>query len=214
MALPFTREQFFEVFIRYNEGLWPAQFALYAVALAALALVLARHRHAGRTASAVLALLWAWMAVAYHWAYFREVNPAATVFSAAFLLAAALFAWHGVVRSKLQFAWALDARSAAGLLLVAYGLVFYPALAWLLGHRYPAMPTFGLPCPTTLFTLGLLTLMRPPYPRSVFIVPLAWVLVGVQAVFLFGLYEDIGLLAAGAAGAWLLFQRKTSWSPA
>ncbi|OGA60781.1 MAG: hypothetical protein A3G81_23670 [Betaproteobacteria bacterium RIFCSPLOWO2_12_FULL_65_14] len=214
MALPFSREQFFEVFTRYNDAVWPAQFLLYAAALSALALVLARQRHAGRAASALLALLWAWMAVVYHLVYFREVNPAATLFGAAFLLAAALFAWHGVVRGKLQFAWALDTRSAAGLLLVAYGLVFYPALAWLLGHRYPAMPTFGLPCPTTLFTLGLLTLMRPPYPRSVFIVPLAWVLVGVQAVFLFGLYEDIGLLAAGAAGAWLLFQRKTSWSHA
>jgi hypothetical protein len=214
VALPFTREQFFEVFTRYNDAVWPAQFLLYAVALAALGLVLARQRHAGRAVSAVLALLWAWMAVVYHLVYFREVNPAATLFGAAFLLAAALFAWHGVVRGKLEFAWARDARSAAGLLLIAYGLAIYPALAWLLGHRYPAMPTFGLPCPTTLFTLGLLTLLRPPYPRSVFIVPLAWVLVGAHAVFLFGLYEDIGLLAAGAAGAWLLFQRKTSWSPA
>lgn len=211
MALPFSREQFFEVFARYNDAVWPAQFVLYAAALAALGLVLARQRHAGRAVSAVLALLWAWMAVMYHLVYFRQVNPAATLFGAAFLLAAVLFAWQGVVRGKLGFAWALDARSAAGLLLVAYGLAFYPALAWLLGHRYPAMPTFGLPCPTTIFTLGLLTLMRPPYPRAVFIVPLAWVLVGAQAVFLFGLYEDIGLLAAGAAGAWRLFRMPITW---
>ncbi len=214
MAPPFTREQFFEVFIRYNEALWPAQFALYAVALAALALVLARHRLAGRTASVVLALLWAWMGIAYHFGYFREVNPAATFFGAIFLVGAALFAWQGVVHQRLQFMWQLNPRSAAGLLLIAYALVFYPALAWLLGHRYPAMPTFGLPCPTTIFTLGLLTLVRPRYPRSVFLVPLAWVLVGSQAAFLFGLYEDIGLLAAGAAGAWLLFQPKRSWSAA
>lgn len=214
MAPPFSREQFFEVFTRYNDAVFPAQFVLYALALVALGLVLARQRHAGRAASAVLALLWAWMALVYHLVYFREVNAAATLFGAAFLLAAVLFAWQGLVRGKLHFASALDARSAAGLLLVAYGLALYPALAWLLGHRYPAMPTFGLPCPTTIFTLGLLTLLRPPYPRSVFIVPLAWVLVGVQAVFLFGLYEDLGLLAAGAAGAWLLFHSKTSWSPA
>lgn len=211
MTPPFSREQFFEVFVRYNEALWPAQFALYAAAIAALALVLARHRHAGRTASTVLALLWAWMGAVYHLLYFRELNPAATLFGAAFLAAAALFAWHGVARSRLQFTWQLNARSAAGLLLIAYALVIYPALAWLLGHRYPAMPTFGLPCPTTIFTLGLLTLVRPPYPRSVFIVPLAWVLIGTQAALLFGVYEDVGLIAAGAAGAWLVLAGRLSW---
>ena len=210
MTLPFSREQFFEVFSRYNDAVWPAPLLLYAAALAALLFVLARRPNAGRVASAVLALLWAWGAV-YHLVYFREVNPAATLFGVAFLYAAALFAWHGVVRRRLQFTWQLNARSAAGLLLVAYGLAFYPALAWLLGHRYPAMPTFGLPCPTTIFTLGVLTLARRPCPRSVFIVPLAWVLIGTQAALLFGVYEDLGLLVAGAAGAWFLLGSKMSW---
>lgn len=207
---PFTREQFFEVFSRYNEGVWPAQLVLYGAALAALALVLARRPSAGRLASSLLTLLWAWGAL-YHLVYFREVNPAATLFGAAFLVAAALFAWHGVARRRLQFAWELNARSAAGLLLVAYALALYPALAWLLGHRYSAMPTFGAPCPATIYTLGMLMLLRPPYPRAVFVVPLLWVLVGAQAAFLFGVYEDIGLLVAGAAGAWLLFGRKMAW---
>jgi hypothetical protein len=154
------------------------------------------------------------MGAVYHFAYFREVNPAATLFGAAFLLAAALFAWQGLVQGRLAFECNRDARSAAGLLIVAYGLAFYPALAWLLGHGYPAMPTFGLPCPTTIFTLGMLTLARRPFPRPVFLVPLAWVIVGAQAVLLFGLYEDLGLLVAGAAGAWRLIRGATSWSHA
>ena len=33
--LPFTREQFFTVFSDYNEAVWPAQAALYIVALVA-----------------------------------------------------------------------------------------------------------------------------------------------------------------------------------
>lgn len=28
------------------------------------------------------------------------------------------------------------------------------------------LPTFGLPCPTTLFTIGLLAFVVSPYPRS------------------------------------------------
>ena len=33
MNLPFTAEQFFDVFRRYNESVWPAQLALNAIAL-------------------------------------------------------------------------------------------------------------------------------------------------------------------------------------
>ena len=34
MNLPFTREEFFEVFARYNDAVWPAQVLLFAAALA------------------------------------------------------------------------------------------------------------------------------------------------------------------------------------
>jgi hypothetical protein len=36
--LPFTPQQFFEVFARYNAAVWPAQIGLNAVALACVAL--------------------------------------------------------------------------------------------------------------------------------------------------------------------------------
>jgi hypothetical protein len=68
------------------------------------------------------------------------------------------------------------------------------------------MPTFGLPCPTTLFTLGMLAFLKPPRPVAMFVVPLLWTLVGAQAALAFGVLEDFGLLVAGIAGLWLVFQ--------
>jgi len=41
LALPFSAAQFFEVFARYNRGVWPLQFALAAAALACIALLAA-----------------------------------------------------------------------------------------------------------------------------------------------------------------------------
>jgi hypothetical protein len=147
----------------------------------------------------------------YHLAYFRPVNPAAGLFGGAFLLAAAAFAWEGVVRQRLRFDPRTDAASAIATVLLAYALVMYPLVAILLGHGYPAMPTFGLPCPTTIFTLGILALLRPPYPGYVLAVPVLWTLVGVQGALLLGVYEDFGLIFAGAAGLWLGFHgRRTS----
>ena len=207
MTLPFTREQFFDAFTAYNEAVWPMQLALYALALAALALAFSRGRHSGRVISVVLALLWAWMGVVYHLGFFRPVNPAAVVFGALFLAGAAVFAWEGGVRGRLRF----QARSSLGYLLLGYALVAYPFLAVLFGHVYPATPTFGLPCPTTIFTIGMLALLRAPYPRHVFVVPVLWALIGLQAVFFLGVHEDLGLLAAAAAGAWLALQGRRTY---
>jgi Acetyltransferase (GNAT) domain/Family of unknown function (DUF6064) len=58
-------------------------------------------------------------------------------------------------------------------------------------------PTFGLPCPTAIFTLGLLLFSVKPVARWVFIDPLLWAAVGSLAAFQPGVIEDLGLLAAG-----------------
>ena len=39
------------------------------------------------------------------------------------------------------------------------------------GHRYPHMPTFGLPYPTVIFTLGLTLWLVRPFPRAMLVIP-------------------------------------------
>lgn len=84
----------------------------------------------------------------------------------------------------------------------------YPAWTYLSGHRYPAFPTFGLPCPTTLFTIGLLAFLVKPYPRSALVVPVLWCFVGSQAAFVFDVQADLGLIVAGVVGLILIMQSK------
>ena len=208
MQLPFTTEEFFGVFREYNEALWPAQVLLVGLALAAIVLVLRPRRWSGICISAILAILWTWLAVAYHLAFFARINPLAYVFSGISLAGALTFLWQGVIQRRLRFAWVGGGRVFVGAVLVVFALVFYPIWSWYGGHPYPYMPTFGLPCPTTLFTIGLLAFLVPPYPRSPFIVPILWGLVGAQAAFLLGVYQDIGLMVAAAVGTVLLLQSK------
>ena len=82
MDVPFTVDQFFDVFARYNNGVWPAQWLLNALAVVVVALVVQGRPSHGRWISSALALLWGWMAVAYHFAYFTGINPAAWAFGA------------------------------------------------------------------------------------------------------------------------------------
>ena len=198
MALPFTEEAFFEVMRAYNEGVRPAQYALTAVALACVALVTVRSPFASRLICGGLALLWTWAALAYHFSYFREINPAAPWFAGLFLAGACFIAWEGLAHGRLSFDRESPRRSM-GALLVLYALVGYPVLGALLGHRYPESPTFGMPCPTDIFTLGMLLFLRRPFARWVLAAPLAWAAIGSQAAVLFGVYEDLGLLVAAAA---------------
>lgn len=199
MNLPFTPEQFFAVFARYNEAVWPMQILLSAVALLCVGLLFRPSVWASRTSYLILSLLWGWMAIAYHFAFFSDINPAAWLFGAIFLLGSATFAWTGMARDGVSLRPVPGVRSVLGATLIVFALVVYPLVGHSLGHRYPSAPTFGLPCPTTIFTLGLLLFSVKPVARWVFVVPLSWAAVGSLAAFQLGVIEDLGLLAAGIA---------------
>lgn len=196
---PFSAAQFFEVFAAYNAAVWPLQPVLYAGAAVCVALAASRHFLAGRAISLFLASLWAWMGVAYHFAFFSDINPAAWLFGTLFIAAAAALAWHGVLHDRLRFDGDDRPRRTLGIVLAATALVGYPLASALAGHAYPATPTFGLPCPTTIFTLGMLQLAARPVPRTVQAIPLAWAFFASAAVFQLGVPEDLLMLAAAVA---------------
>ena len=204
MQLPFTVEEFFDVFREYNEALWPAQVFLLGLGIAAIAFVFRRSRFSGVWVSAILAFLWAWLALAYHLAFFTRINQLAYVFAGFSLAGALTLLWQGVVRQRLRFGWVGGGRAFIGGFLIVFALVLYPVWSWYAGHPYPYMPTFGLPCPTTIFTIGLFAFLVPPYPRSPLVVPVLWCFVGGQAAFLLGVHQDLGLVAAALAGLVLL----------
>lgn len=211
MNLPFTADQFFAVFHDYNLAVWPAQVFLVAAALIAAALSAVPLRWSGAVISAILALLWAWMAVAYHLAFFTAINPLAYAFSALSLAGALVFLWQGVIRRRIRFKVSGSVRGLTGIGLIMFALIIYPAWSILSGHAWPAMPTFGLPCPVTIFTIGILCLAVPPFPRSVLLVPVLWSAIGGQAAFLLGVTQDLALIVAGLIGIMLAMQPKDGY---
>jgi hypothetical protein len=197
MTIPFTLEQFLDVFSAYNRALWPAALALWLASLAAVVLVVRGTARTARPLALLLAAHWVWAGVAYHIAYFRAINPAAMLFGALFVIQGGVFAWWAFHSPPKAFQLHRDRWSLTGLALLTYSLV-YPALGLGLGLSYPQMPTFGVPCPTTLFTIGALLIARPVAPRALGIIPLAWTVVGGSAAFLFGVLADLALPVAGA----------------
>ena len=206
MSLPFSEGQFLDTMARYNEAVWPAQAVLLVLGILAVARAAWGGTAGARQSAAMLAVLWAWMAIGYHLAFFRAINPAATVFALAFVVQALLLA-RAAWRGGIELAPRADVPGVVGGALVALALVAYPVLALAAGHHYPVTPTFGLPCPTTILTIGLLVWGGPHVPRSLWIVPLVWTVVGGSGALLFGMREDLSLAVAGVAGAAMLVRQ-------
>jgi hypothetical protein len=156
----------------------------------------------------VLACFWAWMGIVYHLMFFRAINGAALGFGVLFIVQALLWLIFGVVRPKLSFRLQSNPYAIAGMVLIVFAMLIYPLLGALLGHGYPRSPSFGVaPCPTTIFSFGLLLCTTARVPKSVLIIPAIWSVIGFTAALTLGIREDIGLLVAGVVCVGMLLWR-------
>ena len=191
--LPFTREQFFEIFAAYNSANWPAAVLAYALALAALLAAWRGTSGSRRVAGMVLALMWAWVGLVYNGLYFSQINPIAPAFAAAFVIQAALFVIHLATGRGLEFGPRSRLRAIAGAIMTAYAMIAYPLIGLAVGERYPAMPLFGVaPCPLLIFTFGLM-LWAKCARWWLWIVPLSWSVIGGSAAILLSVPQDWAL---------------------
>ncbi len=199
MKLPFSLEQFLKVFEDYNSSIWPLQLFFYLLALLVIRVSLNKSRKSDKTISLILSFFWIWMGIVYHLIYFSSINKAALAFGIAFILQGGLFMYFGFLRNEISIRLNSSIYGITGSLLILFALVIYPLIGYFNGHIYPASPTFGVPCPTTIFTFGILLWTNSKIPFTLLIVPIIWSVIGSSAAFSLGIKEDIGLLISSVA---------------
>jgi|SRR6185436_10527194 len=207
MKTPFTVEQFLEVFKNYNEAVFPMQVVFYLLSAIGIYLTIKPASATGKVISGLLAFFWLWMGIVYHLIFFTVINKAAYLFGAVFILQGILFLTFGVFHSKLSFRFYPGKYGIAGIILILFALIIYPVLGYFFRHAYPSAPTFGLPCPTTIFTFGILLLSDKKCPVAILIIPFIWSVVGFTAAFNFGIVEDTGLIVSGLLAVTMLLMR-------
>lgn len=137
--------------------------------------------------------------------FFAAINPAAYLFAALFVGQGLAFLAYGAFRNRLDLAFRSNWRGVLGLIVIAYAAVIYEVLGFFAGHGWPRAPLFGVaPCPTTVFTFGVLMLTTQPIPFWLLVIPLAWAAIGSTAAMLLGVPEDLGMLVAAVVAAALL----------
>jgi hypothetical protein len=195
VGLPFTSDQFFGVFAEYNRSFWFVALAFWLASAAVLAGAWRNPRHFSGALMYLLAALWIWSAVAYHALLFTRINPAAWLFASLFTIEGVLL-FRAAARTRVESLSLTGPISLLGVALACYALA-YPLVSFGIGRQYAEIPTFGVPCPTAILTIGVLLTVRGGPPLSLAVIPAVWAFIGGSAALLFGVWTDYLLLAAG-----------------
>lgn len=197
MKIPFTTEEFLNIFERYNETVWPLQVIFFAMGLFAVLSIFRKGQYTNTIAFSFLAFIWIWMGVVYHLVFFSHINKAANIFGVLFIIQGFLFLYFGVYKQMISLEARPDVSRALGIIILLYALILYHAAGLFLGHVYPSAPTFGVPCPTAIFTFGILLFSQYRVPWYMVIIPLLWSVIGLSAAITLSMPEDFGLVVAG-----------------
>ncbi len=203
--LPYTAEVLYSVLEQYNRAIWPAQIVATGLGLAAVVSVLRPFPGSGRLIAAALAAAWAWIGVAYHLMHMAAIDFAAPALGVLFVIQGALLAWTGALRGRLAWRFRADAFGWTGIGLVVLAMAAYPLIAWLAGHGWPRAPMVGVaPCPTAIFTIGILLLVDGRTPLHLVAIPVLGALYCGATAWLLNLPEDLAVPLAGVGGLGLI----------
>jgi hypothetical protein len=213
MKIPFTTEQFFEIIEKYNLAVFPAQLIVILLGILSVILLHSNKELKNKLIGGFLGILWIWIGIAYHFAFFTEINKAAFVFGGLFVLQGLFFLRETFYRKKLEFEFSGKTMEFVAYFFLIFGIVIYPILLFLLENSLETTITLGLPCPSTILTFGFLMLTSSKLSKYLLIIPALWTIVGTSAAINFGVYPDYLMpISALIAIIYLIVRKKEELS--
>jgi len=181
----FSQTTYYRQFELYNQAIWPLHCVAILFALMIFYALWKNPVWAGRGVALLFVVSWVWVALAFLYQRYYQINVVADWYAFGFILQAGLIAWYGVIKNRftLSVESRLGVKIGSGLLFVA--LVFYPFITVISGRSWMQFEMFALaPDPTVLATLAILLF----YKASIvlYAIPIIWILL--SAMTLFGMY--------------------------
>ncbi|MFO8146039.1 MAG: DUF6064 family protein [Gillisia sp.] len=207
METPFTTEQFFEVFEKYNSAVFPFQLIILALGFASVFLIPWKKNLKNSLIAGFLGLLWLWIGIVYHTAFFTAINKAAYAFGGLFIIQG-IFFFIELFRKKLEFSFTGQLREYIGSFFILFGLILYPIISYLLEGSFVRTISLGLPCPTTILTFGFLMLTNTKLAKYLLIIPTIWAIIGTAAAINFDVYQDYFMILSAIIADFYLIKRK------
>ena len=196
--LLFSPRTYYRTIELYNLAIWPAQLAGVAIGLAIVALLVGKRGRRDKIIAALLAACWLWIAWAFHYQRYAQINWVAPWFAAAFAFQALLLVVVGVVTRRIILQPASGREFWFAISLVAITVLGYPMLAPLTGRPWATAEIFGTAAdPTAIATVAALGLVRGRIRWLLLVVPLLWS--AVTAATLWAMDAPEAVVVAGAA---------------
>lgn len=175
--LLFSPQTYYRQFELHNAEWWPLPLITLALGLTLPLLLRRGNAPTGRLVVTALALIWLWVAWAFHWQRYAAINLAGGYFALAFTAEALLLLWLAMTRGVLQIDSVSKPRYYAGFGVLLYALLVHPLIGPLQGRSLAQAEAFGMtPDPTALATLGILLLAGGRRFWLLAPIPLLWCL--------------------------------------
>jgi hypothetical protein len=199
----FSASVYYRMVARYHQAVWPLQLATVA---AGVWMLLTLRRPAGwawRAALAVLAIVWVWVAWAFHLERYAEFNWPARWFAGAFAIQGVLLTGFAVLGTRdVRAGWAPAAGSRGVVAVALFGFALFaePLVGLLAGRGVLQLELFGVTADPTAVATTALLLSRVRVPRVLFVIPLAWCVVSALTLWVLGSPEAVVLAGAAMLG--------------
>ncbi|MBY6003594.1 hypothetical protein KUV62_06730 [Salipiger bermudensis] len=198
--MPFTSDEFDAIFAAWNAAAWPFALLAYHAGLLIFVLCLNGKDRSMKIVLLLLGIMWIVCGIGYFGGHFiRGISWTSAIFSPSYALQGVfliLFALTTELRAEIR----RDLLSVLALGIMAYGLFLYPLLGWWSEEGALSLQLLGVsPNPTTMFTLGILMILRGTGAGTLFVSPVLWGVIGGSTGALLTIPPDYGLLAATAA---------------
>ena len=193
-SMPFSVEDFFAVFAAYNAAIWPLRIVAWVGGLVVDVMLLRPSRTADAFIFLICSARGVTRGIGQRLTLFAAVDPAAGWFAALFVLQAVLrVAAPFLLRNDVVSGETVPGPTWVAGALILFALALYPLIGVFFGHRDTAGPVFGVaPCPTAIFTIGVLPIGDRKRMRWLLILPAVR-----SAAILLSVPQDCGFIAAG-----------------
>jgi Family of unknown function (DUF6064) len=190
--LLFSPRVYWRMLELHNEAVWPLHIPALLLGVTIMVLVVRPRPWSGLVASAILVVVWIWVAWSFLWNRYSTINWAAAYVVPVFLVEALLLLWLGGLRRRLHFAPSSTVLGVIGLGLIIYALICHPFLSILAGRPIQAVGLFGIePDPTVIVTLGVLSLTLDRSAALLLLaIPSAWCIVSWATLHTMGSLES------------------------
>ena len=196
--LLFSPRTYYRLVELYNLAIWPAQLAGMAVGLAIVALLFAKRGRRDRILAGLLAACWLWIAWAFHYQRYAQINWTAPWFAAAFAIQAGLFVVLGVFAGRLEFRPRIGRDRWVATSLVGIAVLGYPLLAPLAGRQWTTAEVFGVaPDPTAIGSVAAMVLVHGRIRWLLLAVPLLWCAIAAATLGAMGAPEAVVVAGMG-----------------